>query len=310
MKYLKFSNFKYINIRIDLCLTYILKFSRNYIQKLINKKKIFINNFIIKKKYIIKKYDIIYIKNIYIINKYMWNKNLNILYEDNYILIINKPYNLVVHPIKNKNIISLLDILYYKYKYLTILKKYKIGLINRLDKDTTGIILIAKNLLTLLFLQNQFKNHLIKKTYITIVIGIFSSKKNFFIKKNIKKCKNSIKMRLNKFGKIAITKFKILKQLKYHTVLKCYPITGRTHQIRLHLNSINKSILNDKIYKNNFFKCYKKIDKLKLKNIFIKFNRLALHSYSIKFLHPFYKKKIKIKCKLPKDFIYFINKWK
>ncbi|XBT18676.1 MAG: RluA family pseudouridine synthase [Candidatus Shikimatogenerans sp. Tcar] len=306
MKKCKFCYFNFFTIRIDKFLSYIYKISRNNILFLIKKKKILVNNKYIKKSFFLNKKDEIFILKNNFKNKYKIlpkKYNINILYEDNYLLIINKEYNLIVNPniINHKN--TLINYLLYKYNNkLFLCKKYNMGLINRLDKDTTGIILISKNIKILLHIQNQFKEHKIIKKYFVIVHGIFK-KKRLCIKNNIcRSKKNKFKMTIsNNRGKYSITFLKKIKILRNFTLLKCYLKTGRTHQIRVHLNSINYNVLNDKVY-NKFNNKY--INKIK------KINRQALHSYYIKFFHPIYKKNIEIYCKLPNDMKSFINYYK
>ncbi|XBT18523.1 MAG: RluA family pseudouridine synthase [Candidatus Shikimatogenerans sp. Tder] len=306
MKKCKFCYLNFLSIRIDKFLSYIYKISRNKIIFLIKNKNILINNKYIKKNYFLKKKDIIIILKNNFIYKYKIlpkKKKLNILYEDDYLLVINKKYNLVVNPTLYNYKDTLINYLLYKYNNLFLLKKYNMGLINRLDKDTSGIILIAKNFKVLLHIQNQFKTHKIIKKYFIIINGIFK-KKRLCIKNNIcRSKKNKFKMTIsNNRGKYSITFLKRIKILNNFTLLKCYLKTGRTHQIRVHLNSINYNILNDKVY-------YNKHNKINInKNNFL--NRQALHSYYIKFFHPIYKKYIQIYCKLPNDIKIFINKYK
>ncbi|XBT18355.1 MAG: RluA family pseudouridine synthase [Candidatus Shikimatogenerans sp. Tduv] len=289
-------------IRIDKYLSIIYKISRNNIIFLIKKKNILVNDKIIKKKYILKKYDVIKILKNNFRNKikiFPIKNKLDILYEDKYILIINKKANTIVTPTFNNNKKTLYNYLLY-YFNKSFLKKKNINLINRLDKDTTGIILIAKNFKVLLNIQNQFKLHKVIKKYILLVNGIFK-KKRLCIKNNIcrsKKNKKKMTVSMNR-GKYSITFFKKIKILKNNiTLLKCYLKTGRTHQIRVHLSSINFPIYNDFMYKNNLYYKYTK------KKII---NRICLHSYYIKFFHPIYKKYIIIYSKIPKDFTLFLK---
>ncbi|WXB47397.1 MAG: RluA family pseudouridine synthase [Candidatus Shikimatogenerans sp. Tmey] len=307
MKKCKFSYFNTFSIRIDKFLSYIYKISRNNILYLINNKKILVNNKYIKKNYFLIKKDLIIILKSNFKYKYKLfpqKKKLNILYEDDYLLIINKKSNLIVNPTLYNHKNTLINYLLYKYNNnIFFLKKYNMGLINRLDKDTTGIILIAKNLKVLLHIQNQFKKHKVIKKYITLVNGIFKKKKICIKNRICRSRKNKFKMTISNIrGKFSITFFKRIKIFRKFTLLKCYLKTGRTHQIRVHLNSINFSVINDKIYKNP------NNDNRFNKNFIL--NRQALHSYYIKFFHPIYKKNIIIYCKIPKDIKRFIKYYK
>ncbi|XCC45301.1 MAG: RluA family pseudouridine synthase [Candidatus Shikimatogenerans sp. Ttur] len=303
--------FFFFSFRIDIYLKNILSISRNKIHNIINNKKIFVNNIIINKNFFLKRYDVILI---IINNKFKKNikniKNIKILYEDNFLIIVNKPTNLIVHPTIINNNNTLINYFLLKYNKLPYINFYRIGIVNRLDKDTTGIVIIAKNLNILLKLQKQFKKRLVKKKYIAIVNGnnmLFKKKiiKNYLLKS--KKKKNKVIISNNKkLGKFSITKLKVYKKLKFHTIIKCYPKTGRTHQIRVHLNSINYSIFNDKLYNNNSNINNNNNYKLLFKKSFFILNRHALHSYYIKFTHPFLKKKIILRCNIPIDFKNFI----
>ncbi|XBT18175.1 MAG: RluA family pseudouridine synthase [Candidatus Shikimatogenerans sp. Tser] len=240
--------------RIDKFLSKIYKISRNNIVYLIKKYKILVNNQFIKKKYILKIYDkIIILKNNLFYYKYKLlpkKDKLDILYEDDYLLIINKKFNLCVTPTIIEYHNTLLNNLLYKFN-----KNNNIKLINRLDKDTSGIILISKNSKILKNIYSQYKENKIIKKYIILVNGIFK-KKRLIIKNNIcrsKKYKKKMTIS-NKRGKYSISIFKKIKTFKNNTLLKCYLKTGRTHQIRVHLNSINYPIFNDKIYNNNSIK--------------------------------------------------------
>ncbi len=295
--------------RLDLNIKNILKiYSRNKIINLIKKKKIKINN-----KIITKPSKKIKIKDKIIIN-YKKKKNkitpykkpLNIIYEDKHLLIINKNKNIIVHPGNgNKNKTILNCILYY-YPYICN-KVPRCGIIHRLDKNTTGILIISKNIKTYKKLTNYMKKRKIIKKYKTIVYG--KIKKNGIINASISRNKyKRTQMCINKNGKKSITQYKIIKNFKYFTFLKIILHTGRTHQIRLHMNYINHPIIGEKIYTNkniNKYNIHYKIKK-KIKKI----KRQALHAYLVKFKHPIKKKKIKIKIKIPKDMKNIIKKIK
>ncbi len=307
-KYIYFKiNKKTSNQRIDIFLKKKIKnISRNKIQKIIKNKKIFINNkIIIKPHKKIKKNDLITIKNIKNIkNKtiYLPNKNikLNKIYEDKNILIINKKKNVIVHPGSgNLNNTLMNTLIYY---YLNIYKKVpRCGIVHRLDKNTTGLLIIAKDLFTYNKLINYIKKKKIKRTYITLVWGKVNS--NGFINKPISRHKFQRKiMSINKYGKNAITHFKIIEYFSFCTLLKINLETGRTHQIRVHMNYMQHPIIGETIYtrKNISKKFYiPKIIKKKINNL----KRQALHAYSLKFIHPKKKKKIFINSNLPKDIL-------
>ncbi|WP_246208775.1 RluA family pseudouridine synthase [Enterobacteriaceae endosymbiont of Donacia thalassina] len=236
----------------------------------------------------------------------MWkvqNLNLNIIYNDKHILVINKKTNLVVHPShKNQNNTLLNCLLYY---YPNLRDVPRAGIIHRLDKNTTGLMIIAKNMHSYIFLKKELKKHNIIREYEAIVNGII--KKNGIINKPIKRIykKNHIYMNIHPLGKKSITKYFIKNTFKEYTHLRIRLKTGRTHQIRVHLSHINHSIVGDPIYK--------KIKNISFNNNFNKNNinkiiqRQALHACYLKFTHPFYNIKIKLYSILPTDINNLIN---
>ncbi len=172
-------------------------------------------------------------------------------------------------------------------------------LVHRIDKDTSGILLLAKNKNILCKLHNDFKNRKIKKEYISLVHGYFSKKyckvENYIYKNKFNKF---IFFNINK-GKFSKTLFSINKYFKKYTLLSIKPITGRNHQIRLHISSLGYNIVGDKKYGNKY------LDKL----FFYKFKiiRLFLHSYKLLFIHPYYNKKMYLYAKLDNNFIFILN---
>nr|WP_281351263.1 RluA family pseudouridine synthase [Enterobacteriaceae endosymbiont of Donacia bicoloricornis] len=236
----------------------------------------------------------------------MWkaqNLNLNIIYNDKYILVINKINNLVVHPAnKNKNN-TIFNSLLFHYPHLRDVPRA--GIVHRLDKNTTGLMIIAKNMNSYMFLKKELKKHNIIREYETIVNGII--KKNGIINYPIKRVykKNYICMDINPLGKKAITKYFVKNIFKNHTHLRIRLETGRTHQIRVHLSYIKNSIVGDLVYKqcknnyiiNNFYK--NKINQI--------IQRQALHACYLKFKHPFFNINIKLYSKLPNDINNLIN---
>ena len=205
---------------------------------------------------------------------------LDILYEDDYIIALNKPPHMPVHPSLEHFDDSLSNGL--KFYFDSINLKRKIRPINRLDKDTSGIVLFAK----FPFIQYSLQNY--NKEYITIVNGRIEN--DGVIDKPIARKNNSIIERcVSDEGKNAITEYKVLKNFsisnKEYTMLRCILHTGRTHQIRVHFRYIGHSILGDTLYgeKSNLI------------------DRQALHASKITFLHPVTKKEIMISCTLPDD---------
>lgn len=212
--------------------------------------------------------------------------NLDIIYEDDDLLIINKPPFLLTHPTLKKVDITLANgIVYYfndKYK-----KKLVPRFVNRLDMNTSGLIIIAKNAFTQSFFQSENAN--IEKKYLAIAEGIIEDD-HFIIEKNIYKDGDRLDRIIDERGQYAKTEFKIIERFKNIgvTLVECKLYTGRTHQIRVHLKSINHPIIGDSLY--NPESKYNKI-----------VNRQMLHSYFLEFNHPTTGKRLKFDIGLYKD---------
>ena len=211
--------------------------------------------------------------------------NLNIIYEDNYVLVVNKPSNMPVHPSCNHFEDSLSNIV--KYYFDCIGLKRKIRIVNRLDKDTSGIVIFAKNEYVQEALIQQMKNNTFKKEYLAILNGILE-KNSDIISAPIARKENSIIERCVNFetGDIAITHYDLIKTInnKYslvHFVLE----TGRTHQIRVHSAYIGHPILGDTLYGSS-------------SNLI---NRQALHAQKVSFIHPITEKNMILEAPLPED---------
>ena len=233
------------------------------------------------------------------------NIDLNIIYEDRDILVINKPPNLVMHPAPgNENGTLVNALMHYTNNQLSNLDdNTRPGIVHRLDKDTSGILVVAKNNKVHINLAKQFKEHSISRKYKAIVWGIPESQSiEGYIERNRK---NRKKMSLNNkgFGKYSKTDIKLEKTFGIASIIDCYLHTGRTHQIRVHLTSKNTPIIGDKVYGkskiNQFGKDKNTFNKFMiLKN----FNRQALHAYHLGFDHPVSKKRMNFDIEIPEDF--------
>ena len=229
---------------------------------------------------------------------------IEILYEDNDIAILNKPSGLLTH---KKNEFDVSPNLQESLKDRFIIdnnENFKEGIVHRLDKDTSGIIVITKNLTSKNNFKEMFKKRNIKKNYLAFAYGLLSQN-NFEINRNISRNKiQRTKFKVSEnIGKNAITKVSNVKI--YHgsiSLLDCQIITGRTHQIRVHLLSLGLPIIGDKDYKLNKEQKFRLINMTdRLRDLVSFFPRQALHSYKIEFDHPILEKHIKITCELPDD---------
>ncbi|CAL4043509.1 Ribosomal large subunit pseudouridine synthase D [Buchnera aphidicola (Pemphigus populi)] len=221
---------------------------------------------------------------------------LNIVYEDDDILVINKPINLVVHPGSGRDNGTILNALLYKDNRFQ--KIPRAGIIHRLDKNTTGLMVIAKNILAYEALVKFLKNREIFREYEAIVIGNLIS--GGTIKKKIgRHKKNRTKMCIDSIGKTAITHYRIIERFKYHTHLRVWLETGRTHQIRVHMLYLTYPILGDPVYRSKFG-IPKGMPEIILKKINF-FSRPALHASKLRFYHPRTNILMEFKAVLPKD---------
>ena len=309
----------HINKRLDLVLTKLIgKFSRSQIKILLHNKNVKISNKIITNaSYRVKEGEIFYIKNP--------KKNpstlepqaisLNIIYEDDDLLVVNKSAGIVTHPAPgNKNNTLVNALLYYTKNNLSSVNDLdRPGIVHRLDKDTSGLLIVAKNNLAHFDLAEQIKKHIITRKYYAIVWGV---PQNQIIKGYIKRHKtNRKKMTLYKTnnGKYSETSIKVKKSFGICSLVECTLKTGRTHQIRVHMNSIHSPLIGDKLYGRKKTSKYDKNKKDTNKFLFIKnFHRQALHAYTIGFTHPRSKKMLKFKSELPNDILKlleFISKY-
>ena len=283
------------NIRIDKYLSNNTDLSRTLISKMIDNGYILVNDKLTKNNYKVKENDIIKIDESFKeeTNIEPEEMKLNIVYEDNDIMIVNKPSGMVVHPGNGNYSGTLVNgLMYYTNSLSDINGEVRPGIVHRIDKDTSGLIIIAKNNKTHEILSDYFKNKTIIRTYIALVKGEISTNSGTIDAPIGRSDKDRKKMAVtSKNSKNAITHFTVLKRYKGYTLIKCKLDTGRTHQIRVHMNYIGHPVYNDPVYTND--KC----------SDFGQF----LHSYSMEFIHPITKEKIYFECPLPEYFTEFLK---
>ena len=225
------------------------------------------------------------------------NIPINIVYEDEYIAVINKPNNMTVHPAQNNYSGTLVNALLYHFDSLSNINEDNIrpGIVHRLDKDTSGLIIIAKTNEAHEKLVEMFQSKNMTKTYVAICKGNFSEKSGrleTLIGRDTFDRKKMAVVEVN--GKIAITNYQVIDEVQDFSLMKVNIETGRTHQIRVHLKYLNHPILGDETYGSPS----KIID------------RQMLHAYMLEFVHPITKEKIKLKGELPQDFVNVLKKLK
>ena len=234
--------------------------SRSYIQKIIKDKKVEVNNKIEKAKYLVKEEDKVKIeipapKLLEVIAQ---DIPIDIVYEDNDVLIVNKPQDMVVHPAPGNYDNTLVNAILYhcKDKLSSINGVIRPGIVHRIDKDTSGLLMIAKNNNAHNSLAEQLKDHSITREYEFICHGVVKDDKITVNKPIGRNPKDRLKMAVVKDGKHAVTHFEVVERFENFTHMRARLETGRTHQIRVHALSINHPLLGDPIYgpKNTKFK--------------------------------------------------------
>lgn len=229
-----------------------------------------------------------------------------IVYEDDDLLVINKPAHLTVHPGAGNQSDTLVNALLFTHKdrLSSVNGEFRPGIVHRLDKDTSGLMLVAKNDFTHQKLSDDLKNRHIKRSYLAFIYGALDPK-NGRIDKNIARSRvNRLKMTIVKKGngRIAITNYetKTIFCAGFVSLVKCNLDTGRTHQIRVHMESVKHSIIGDKTY-GSCKKLTPKTLSVNAKNAIEKLGRQALHSFEIAFVHPRSGKEMSFAIELPDD---------
>ena len=298
--------------RIDIFLSEKLKeITRSNIKKMINQKKVTINNVVVEsqsKK--IKDDDEINITFHEDTNKKIipFNKKLEIVYEDKDLIIINKPQGLVVHPGAGNKNNTLVNVLVgkYKKKLSDLSGSTRPGIVHRIDKDTSGLLVVAKNNFAHANLGRQFSEHSITRKYIALIWGVLRPLQGTIETFITRSKRNRQLMTTDEFsGKRAITKYSIIKVFNKKDIPKVSLIefelkTGRTHQIRVHMIYKGTSLLGDQKYRKRNVK-FKKID-TKFEKILSSFKGQVLHASTLGFDHPRSLKKVEFKTKLPLKF--------
>ena len=299
-------------IRLDKFLTENLKnLSRSQIKKIIVSKNIKINKKqIMASSEKIKENDLIEVNMPEIKTNYIKPKkiNLDIIYEDEDIIVINKNSGLIVHPGAGNKDETLVNGLLYLYKnnLSNLNGEFRPGIVHRIDKDTSGIIVVAKNNHAHALLSEQFSKHTISRKYVALVWGVIRPLNGKISTLISRSKKNRQLMSVSdRLGKKAVTNYKTIKtfsskEIPKISLVECILETGRTHQIRVHLEYKGNPLVGDKKYGKKKTK-FKKINK-KFNEILSSFSRQALHAKSLGFIHPTKKKFVNFDSKLPNDF--------
>ena len=287
-----------VNKRIDKYLSEVIENkSRSFIQGLIDNDNIKVNDKLIKSNYKLKLNDIIEVNLPEPLELEVKAEDirLDIVYEDHDVIVVNKPQGMVVHPAPGNYTGTLVNALLYHCKDLSgINGVIRPGIVHRIDKDTSGILVVAKNDNSHNFLATQLKDHSMKREYYALVEGRVKNDIGTINEKLGRDPKDRIKMAVVKDGRDAITHYEVLENYDYTTLVKCNLETGRTHQIRVHMAHIGHPLVGDPVYG------YKK-SKFKLMG-------QMLHAKTLGFIHPTTKEFLEFSTELPSYFKNIIEK--
>ena len=282
------------NVRIDVYLSKLLDVSRSKIGKL----ELKVNDKNVKSSYIVKENDVI---DIHVLTEEEIKAepeklNLDIVYEDDDVIVVNKPNGMVVHPAFGNTKHTLVNGLLYHSKELSKNNgEFRPGIVHRIDAYTTGLLMIAKNDKAHEFLAKQLSEKTTHRKYIALVWGVINNDTGTIDAPIGRDINDRKKMSITADGKEAITHFKVLERYKTATLIELKLETGRTHQIRVHMNYINHPVVNDPVYGKR-----KLIDN----------TGQCLHAKELGFIHPKTKKYMEFNTELPECFINILNKFK
>ncbi len=280
--------------RIDKILSLKTNYSRTQITKMLEGGAILVNKKRVKPNYQVKNGDIITVENETFNNLDLTPQNipLDIVYEDEDILLINKPTGLVVHPGSGNSENTLVNGLLYYTKNLSTLDEFRPGIVHRIDKDTSGLMLVAKNNQTHAILTKYFAKHEIKREYVALLVGVLPNN-HIKVDAPIGRDPKNRKMMCvtSKNSKTAITNLEVIKRYQKNTLVKLNLETGRTHQIRVHMKYIGYPVFNDPLYGKEVIKGVGQF----------------LHSKSITFNHPTTNKLMHFETPLPDYFKNYLD---
>lgn len=310
-------------LRIDKFLMYkVVNTSRNKVQMAIDEGLVLVNGKPTRSNYKVKPNDaiIFYSENspesYEIIPEKM---DLNIVFEDDHVLVVNKPAGMVVHPGSGNFSGTLINGVAWHLKEqqpeLDESKLPRFGMVHRIDKNTSGLLVLAKSELASVKLAKQFFDHTVERKYFALVWGNFEESEGT-IEGHIGRHQRLRKLMdvfpEGDYGKEAITHYRVLEDLKYVSIIECVLETGRTHQIRVHMQHIGHSLFNDDVYggnrilKGTIFTKYKQF----VDNCFEICNRQALHAKTLGFIHPATGEHLRFESELPSDLTALIEKWR
>jgi 23S rRNA pseudouridine1911/1915/1917 synthase len=292
--------------------------TRNKIQNAATAGDIYVNDVPVKSNYRVKPLDVV---RIMLTHPPFENRvdpeniPLDIVYEDDTLLLINKPANFVVHPGHGNYTGTLVNALAYHFDNLPMNSSERPGLVHRIDKDTTGLLVIAKTEAAMTHLAKQFEAKTSEREYVAMVWGTVKEDEGTIEGNIARHVKDRMQMSVFEdptIGKHAVTHYKVLERFGYVTLVSCILETGRTHQIRVHMKHIGHPIFNDERYGGNLilkgttFTKYKQF----IDNCFKVLPRQALHAKTLGFIHPTTGEMMRFDTELPQDMQDCIEKWR
>jgi len=308
-------------LRIDKYLmNFIENSTRNKIQSAAKEGSIFVNDIAVRSNYKVKPFDRIKVLLSYPPHEHLLvpeNIPIDIVYEDDELLVVNKPAGMVVHPGHGNYSGTLINALTYHFDNLPNNSSERPGLVHRIDKDTSGLLVIAKTEDAMAHLSNQFAKKTSKRNYIALVWGNLIQQEGTISGNIGRHPKNRLQNTVflddaPEKGKSAVTHYKVLENFTYVTLVSCTLETGRTHQIRVHMKHIGHTLFNDERYGGNLilkgttFSKYKQF----VENCFKVLPRQALHAETLGFVHPKTGEFMSFTADIPNDMKTCIEKWR
>ena len=292
--------------------------TRNKIQQAAKAGNIYVSDRIVKSNYKIKGGDIVKVLFSHPPYKNLLTPEeipLDIIFEDDFLVVINKPSGLVVHPGHGNYSGTLLNGLLYHFGQLPNNTDERPGLVHRIDKDTSGLLVVAKTELAMSNLAKQFFNKTSQRKYLALVWGDLENNFGTINGSIGRNPKNRLQMTVfedDSQGKEAVTHFRVLERFRYVTLVECQLETGRTHQIRAHMKHLGHTLFNDARYGGNAILKGTNFTKYRqfIENCFTLLPRQALHAKTLEFDHPISGKRLKFDSELPNDINSVIEKWR
>lgn len=320
-----FEHFKFVAskgqepLRVDkFLMNFIENATRSKIQKAAKDGNIWVNGTMVKQNYKVKAGDEVKVLFEHPPYEFLLTPEdipLDIVYEDDALLVVNKKAGMVVHPGHGNYSGTLINALIYHFDHLPNNSSNRPGLVHRIDKDTSGLLVVAKTETAMTHLAKQFFDKSSEREYVALVWGNVEADEGTIEGNLARHPKNRLQMAVfpdGEEGKVAVTHYKVLERLGYVTLVSCKLETGRTHQIRVHMKHIGHTLFNDeryggdKVLKGTTFTKYKQF----VDNAFKVLPRQALHAKTLGFKHPVTGKLMQFDSDLPMDMVQCIEKWR